>query len=275
MKKKTLITAIFLGYSFLLALSKQIMKKFIRAMLAKIGYEIKRVYYSQAGIPVDMDEWFGPIYQECKSYTMTSMDMRYSMAKATEYVVKTGIPGDIVEVGVWRGGSMMICARTLLLLCQTSRRIWLYDTFEGMSVPTSKDISLQGGMVAKNEWEKNQRADHNEWCYASLKGVKENMRSTGYPENRITYVKGMIENTIPAQAPNHISILRLDSDWYESTRHALIHLFPLLSKGGVLIIDDYGSWKGARDAVDQFIRENNISILLHRIGDSGRVGIKV
>jgi O-methyltransferase len=80
---------------------------------------------------------------------------------------------------------------------------------------------------------------------------------------------------LPEFAPECISLLRLDTDWYESTRHELIHLFSRISKGGVIIIDDYGHWKGAREAVDEYIRENNIKILLNRIDYTGRIGVKI
>jgi hypothetical protein len=86
---------------------------------------------------------------------------------------------------------------------------------------------------------------------------------------------GKVEDTIPADIPEKIALLRLDTDWYESTKHELIHLFPRLQKGGVLIIDDYGFWKGARKAVDEYFAENNIQILLNRIDDTGRMAIKL
>jgi O-methyltransferase len=101
------------------------------------------------------------------------------------------------------------------------------------------------------------------------------MLSTGYPEENLIFVKGKVENTIPGVTPDRICLLRLDTDWYESTYHELNYLFPRLSVNGVIIIDDYGHWQGAREAVDKYFQAKNVKILLNRIDYSGRVGIKV
>ncbi len=100
------------------------------------------------------------------------------------------------------------------------------------------------------------------------------MLSTGYPKEKIHLIKGKVEDTIPENIPKEIALLRLDTDWYESTKHELIHLFPLLKPNGILIIDDYGHWEGARKAVDEYISDNNIHILLNRIDYSGRISVK-
>jgi hypothetical protein len=98
---------------------------------------------------------------------------------------------------------------------------------------------------------------------------------TKYPQNNLVFVKGMVENTIPASIPSQISLLRLDTDWFESTYHELKYLFPLLSNKGIVIIDDYGHWMGAKEATDKFFSENKILILLNRIDGTGRLGIKI
>ena len=100
------------------------------------------------------------------------------------------------------------------------------------------------------------------------------MSLSGYPAEKIQYIKGKVEDTIPQQVPEEIALLRLDTDWYESTRHELIHLFPRLVKGGILIIDDYGYWKGARRAVDEYFEENKVQILLSRMDETGRIAVK-
>ena len=110
-------------------------------------------------------------------------------------------------------------------------------------------------------------------AYAPLEEVRGVMESTGYPPERIRYVKGKVEETIPAAAPDRIALLRLDTDWYQSTRHELVHLFPRLSSGGVLIVDDYGQWKGSRLATDEYFSQNAFRIFLARI-DSGRIAVK-
>jgi hypothetical protein len=107
-----------------------------------------------------------------------------------------------------------------------------------------------------------------------LDEVRGNVFSTGYPKDKIHFIEGKVENTIPLNMPRKIALLRLDTDWYQSTKHELIHLFPLLQRNGVLIIDDYGHWEGARKAVDEYVSGNSICILLNRIDYTGRIAIR-
>ena len=107
-----------------------------------------------------------------------------------------------------------------------------------------------------------------------MEAVQKNLLGTGYDGNRLKFIKGKVEDTVPGYAPRHISLLRLDTDWYKSTLHELVHLYPRLSVGGVLIIDDYGHWRGCRKATDQYFEENNIHVLLNRIDYTGRVAVK-
>jgi O-methyltransferase len=93
--------------------------------------------------------------------------------------------------------------------------------------------------------------------------------------SHVRLVKGKVEDTVPKNAPEKIALLRLDTDWYESTRRELVHLFPRLVPGGVLIIDDYGHWQGARKAVDEYIAGNQVKILLNRVDYTGRIGVKI
>ena len=156
-----------------------------------------------------------------------------------------------------------------------NRHLYLFDTFEGMTKPTDKDIDYTGAaasILLKNSVKSDESSF---WCYAPLESVEKNLQKTGYDNEKIHFIKGKVEETIPDKAPKTISLLRLDTDWYESTRHELIHLFPRLSTGGVIIIDDYGFWKGSRLATDEYIRQNNVNILLNRIDESGRIGVKL
>jgi hypothetical protein len=205
---------------------------------------------------------------------MTSVERIYALYKAVEYLSAARILGDIVECGVWRGGSMMCSALTLLQAGDTNRRLYLYDTFEGMVPPDEADIDISG-QAATAQLEAEQRTgDSHIWGYAPLETVRRNMASTGYPEDQVSYVRGPVEQTIPDTVPNAIALLRLDTDWYASTRHELEYLFPHLVKGGVLIIDDYGHWQGARRAVDEYFAASNIKVLLNRIDYTGRIGVR-
>jgi hypothetical protein len=154
-----------------------------------------------------------------------------------------------------------------------SRRLLLYDTFAGMTRPTDADRD-PAGEAAMKRWTAEQQEGFNTWCYAPIEEVRRNVLSTGYPEGLIELVKGDVEQTIPARIPERIALLMLDTDWYASTRHELQHLFPLLVSRGVLIIDDYGHWSGAKKAVDEYFRESGVSLLLNRIDYSGLAGVK-
>jgi hypothetical protein len=222
-------------------------------------------------LPHDFDDEAKDVIRAVKSRTMTSPEKLNALINAVRYVVRHGIDGDIVECGVWRGGSMMAAARTLLSTGDTKRHLHLYDTFEGMSEPTEHDHRYDGRSAAEM-LAATQRSSPI-WAYASLEDVQQAMRETEFPDERIHYYKGKVEETIPAHAPDKISILRLDTDWYESTRHELRHLYPRLSPGGVLLLDDYGWWDGARRAVDEWLAETGVPLLLLRM-DVGRVAVK-
>ncbi len=204
---------------------------------------------------------------------MTSRERMYGMFQAARHVAQAGIPGDIVECGVWRGGSSMMASLALGGMGDDRRRFWLYDTFEGMPAPDERDFGLHGE-DPHAEWRRNQRGAINEWCYAPLDEVRTNMLATGVGPGRLKLVQGKVEETIPGRVPDRIALLRLDTDWYESTYHELVHLFPLLASGGVLILDDYGQWGGVRDAVDCYLAEQGIHLLLSRIDYAGRLAIK-
>ena len=111
-------------------------------------------------------------------------------------------------------------------------------------------------------------------AYASLEDVKKNLTASGYPPERIHYIQGKVEDTIPDTAPTQICMLRLDTDWYESTRHELAHLYPLLSRHGVLVIDDYGHWQGARQAVDEYFAARPEPVYLHRVDYTARLVVR-
>ncbi len=223
-------------------------------------------------LPMDYDEQSREIIKAVKPYTMTDADKVFALIQATRYVSRHKIPGDIVECGVWRGGSMQAAARTLLSLEDTERDLYLFDTYEGMPPPTDEDVR-HDGKPADVLLENNDYETSKVWAVATLDDVQEGFSKVPYPAEKVHFLKGMVEDTIPEGAPEQISILRLDTDWYESTRHELEHLYPRLSSGGVLLLDDYGFWKGARQAVDEFLEATGERLLLTRMA-SGRMAVK-
>ena len=214
------------------------------------------------------------IIASVRELTMTSPERILALCNAVEYVAANEIDGDFVECGVWRGGSMAAAAKTLIDAGETDRTLWMYDTYDGMSEPTEQDVDLCGH-TARQLMNEQERSDATSvWCCSPLEQVKTAMRGTGYPIEQIKFVEGKVEDTLPQQAPDKIAFLRLDTDWYESTRCELEYLFPKLVPGGVLIVDDYGHWEGCRRAVDEYFQKNQISMLLNRIDYTGRIGIK-
>lgn len=246
---------------------KDVFKNFIKNTGQKL------VEISSKDSPSQLDPDFKSIYDRCKEMTMTSEARMYALYIATQYVIKSNIPGDVVECGVWKGGSTMLAALTMLSLKNTEKSIYMYDTFSGMSKPTDADIDYEG-THSKKIWRKLQKEKYNAWCFIPLQEVQNNMLSTGYPDDKLYFIEGKVEDTIPKTIPHKISILRLDTDWYESTYHELYYLYPKLAKNGVLIIDDYGHWKGCRKAVDTYLEENNINLLLNPIDYTARIAIK-
>jgi hypothetical protein len=219
------------------------------------------------------DSVFLDLYEKSRLYTMTTIEGMYSLYQAVNYVVKYNIPGSFVESGVWRGGSSMMIALTLAKLGSTDRQIYLYDTFEGMSDPTGDDVNFKGDAATILMKEAEANKETSVWCLATLEDVKANMALISYPAENLHYVKGKVEDTIPARLPKeHITLLRLDTDWYESTAHELKFPYPTLNHSGVLIIDDYGHWAGCRRAVNEYFEDK--PILLNRIDYTGRIAIK-
>ena len=241
----------------------------------KTDYQILMIHQNLLVEFKDIEPDFLALYERCKPFTMTSLERLYSLHKCAEYIAAAGIAGDLAECGVWRGGSCMLMALGLIRAGDTGRHIYMYDTFEGHPRPDpDKDVDLWGNRGI-DEWRRQEEAGTlGEWGVASLAEVRGNLLSTGYPAERLIFVQGMVETTVPGNTPANLALLRLDTDWYESTRVALQHLYPKLAEGGVLIIDDYGHYRGQRQAVDEYFAEIGEKPLLHRIDYSCRVMVK-
>ena len=218
------------------------------------------------------------ILDAASPFTMTGTPRLQSLIDSVRYCVARGIPGAFAECGVWRGGSVMAMILTLQELGE-ERDIHLYDTFEGMTAPTEHDVSALDP-PALETWEQAQKDNGRAWnelfdpAHFNEEGVRATLLGTGYPAERLHLVRGPVEETIPGHSPGPLALLRLDTDWYESTKHELEHLYPLLADGGVLIIDDYGHWDGARRAVDEYFAAHGSPLLLNRIDYTGRTAIK-
>jgi predicted O-methyltransferase YrrM len=248
------------------------MMQLLKSALARFGLELTSPADRERAALADLSAADRALVARVAPYTMTGLERRAGLVGAIDHLVRHRIEGDIVECGVWRGGSSMAMALALMARGDTSRHLYLYDTFEGMSEPTEADRSVSGES-ARAQLDRTARG-RGVWCEAGLDDVQQNLRSTGYPMERVHFVQGKVEDSIPATLPARIALLRLDTDWYESTRHELRHLYPLLAPQGILIIDDYGHWQGARQAVDEYFADAKPPVFLHRVDYTARLVVK-
>ncbi len=241
----------------------------------------KRKIINHPQLPIDLATQFPDfdrrtieIIRKVQPYTMTSPERIGALCESVRYLVNHGITGAIVECGVWKGGSMLAAIEVLNELDASDRQLWLYDTFDGMTEPGEGDIDFLGQTAQQLLASQSRDDTRSVWCRTKLQEVQVLLKQSRYPFEKMFFVQGPVEKTLPNQLPSRIAMLRLDTDWYESTKHELVHLFPRLVPGGVLIIDDYGHWEGCRRAVDEYFRDHQIPILLQRIDYTGRIGIK-
>ena len=190
---------------------------------------------------------------------------------AIEYVIKKGIPGDLVECGVESGRFERMWIEELQAQgCE--REIYMYDTFGGLTKPDKFDYAAAGAVnnpwvdaasVAQT-WEQKKlytaSGEVNGWCYCPLERVRANLLSTGYPESRLHFVVGDVAKTLTETVPDQIAVLRLDTDWYESSKIELEVLYDRVTPGGIVIFDDYYYWDGQRRATDEFFQTRNIAV---------------
>lgn len=222
------------------------------------------------------DKAYVDILAQIAGYTMTVANgagVTYNLFNSVKYVVQNKIEGDVVECGVWKGGSMMLVACALQYFNDSTRNLYLYDTFSGMTEPDDVDIDFDGCNL-KEIWKSADQKGEKLGYGGSLDMVKANMRRTRYPENLMHFVEGDVLKTIPGTVPEKIALLRLDTDFYHSTLRELKHLYPLVVSNGVIYIDDYGWCEGARQATDQYLETLEFRPFLVRIDECVRLIIK-
>jgi O-methyltransferase len=228
----------------------------------------------------DLDASVLSIMDAARPYSVSSPERLAALCLSVDYVVQHDLPGAFVECGLWRGGSLYAVALRLHHLGVTDRELVGFDTFAGMTEPTEHDVDYRGAAaahppaveallhVATRVFASHAQGQPG----TSREEVLALLTSSGYDAARIRLVEGPVEETLPEHAPDAVALLRLDTDWYESTRHELEHLYPRLTPGGVLLVDDYGHYRGARKAVDEYFDGHRI--LLQRIDYTGRLAVK-
>jgi hypothetical protein len=200
------------------------------------------------------------LISKCTPFTMTNPKRMEFLIKAIEEIKSRELTSSFVEAGVYKGGSSMLAAYTLKELGM-SNPVVLLDTFKGMTKPTEEDVKINKGHTYFEKWKSLNNGSYVDWCFGSLNEVKNNMGITGY-EN-VSYIIGDVCKTLPKEInkdmSNGISILRLDTDFYESTKSLMNNLFPLVEEGGFIIFDDYNCWEGAKKAVDEYFDKNGFN----------------
>ncbi len=222
---------------------------------------------------VDLDEGMRSIIRTVEPYTLTSGERVAALCTCVDYIVDNGIPGAFVECGLWRVGSLMAILLRLRQRGISDRDVVGFDTFTGQTEPTREDVDFENrAQDSSVNTLQTQIVSALFESEVSRDQVFALLASTGYAPERIHLVAGRVEDTLPAHAPEGTALLRLDTDYYDSTRHELEHLYPRIPIGGVLIIDDYGHFKGSRKAVDEYLKGHRI--LLQRVDYSCRLAIK-
>lgn len=238
---------------------KKMIKQLVNRLLKPAGYVIVNAnsFYPETPVEATKEELL--LLNEADKYSMTGKVRIWALLNALKYAASNNIEGDCVECGVWRGGNLILM-RKYLDKIGSSRKVYGYDTFEGMSEPTEVDVDLYGNKASeKMKGQAKHEKLSNIHAFAGFDSVSRNLNQVNAHQG-VILVKGKVEDSLLVEEniPDKISILRLDTDWYESTKIELERLYPKLSTGGVLIIDDYGHYKGAKKAVDEYFLGQNV-----------------
>ena len=187
-----------------------------------LGLKISRISSSGKNLPAGVTQGDRLLIEQLRPYTMTSPERLWSLIEGVRFVIQENLVGDFVECGVWRGGSVMAMALQLNQLGVSDRNLWLYDTFTGMTEPTDVDVESGTGKSASDLLRTTDVGDGNNiWCVAGRTGVAANIASTGYPMDLVTFVEGDVSETLHRTTPSQVALLRLDTDWYESTKSCM------------------------------------------------------
>jgi O-methyltransferase len=248
-------------------------KELISKMFSALGYKI--IAKNTFNYDLDLTDQEKKIlnYVLKNILIMGTIDNLAATILAVRYVCQNKIKGDFVECGVWRGGHGIAAALTFDLY-KSKNKVICFDTFLGMTKPTDDDSRIYNKVKAITKFNSSSRETHNEWCYASFEEVENNFLRAGVSKDNFQLIKGDVAETLPIFKVDAISFLRLDTDWYESTKVELKYLWPLLSVNGLLVVDDYGHWQGSKKAVDEFF-QSNPTILFHATDYRTRSGIKI
>ena len=240
--------------------------KTVNSISKKFGYRLIKIDKSNwSDAFVGISKFEKSILNICSKFSMTGFERMYFLIKAIEQIKNNKIQGDFVECGVWKGGNLILFQKMIEKL-NIKKKIYAYDTFKGMTDPGKFDYTFEKReakeILSTLRKKKVDSKKNIVLAECSLDDVTKNYKKNTKLNKNLHCIKGPVETTlkIKKNIPKKISILRLDTDWYESTKIELEILFPLLTKNGILIIDDYGYWKGAKKAVDQYFFKKPITL---------------
>ena len=252
------------------------LKKIIKIFLNSFGYKIisKKGWSERVeNLIVEATKQDLNKFEKIEHLSLSSPPNKWSLLQSLKYIKENNIDGDIVETGVYKGANLILI-NDFIKRYNLKKNIFAYDTYSGQPDPSELDHDLKGTSMIKkfNDFKKKNIIP----VFCSLEDVKTNIiKYSEYDLNNFIFVKGKVEETldIKKNLPSKISLLRLDTDFHDSIKKSLEILYPILSRGGVLIIDDYGHFKGAKIAVDNFFKEQK-NILMHRVDYTCRLIIK-
>ncbi len=193
------------------------------------------------------------------AHTMIGLKRLDNLEFCIEQVVTNGVVGDLIETGVWRGGAAIFMRAVLKAYGVTDRYVWVADSFEGLPPPNTGKYPYDAGDTLHEARE----------LAVSLEEVKANFERYGLLDNQVRFLKGWFRDTLPAAPIERLAVLRLDGDMYQSTMDALVNLYPKLSEGGYVIVDDYGAIPACRQAVNDYRSANAITEEIHDIDWTG------
>jgi len=231
--------------------------RYVRDLIPSIDTMPTRM---RGNYPEITDEEFWDCYRLASPYSMVHVTGFYETYQALRYIAASGIRGDFVECGCFLGGMAIFIGMLRPRLGLAGRTVYLYDTFAG---PPAGESDVVFGVL-----------QHSAPLPSYYDAVRANIETVLGGDDGFTLVPGRVEETLPAAAPGELALLRLDTDFYASTKVELETLYPRLVSGGVIAIDDYGMYPGARRATDEFMAAQGRRPLLHRIDGSVWAGVK-
>lgn len=242
--------------SFKLKLKNKLLK-LLNRIIDKTGLKLVS---NKDSYPIEIEPKNKRLIELVKPNSMSPNIRLHELINSIEYIINKNIKGDFVECGVWRGANLVVMQKLLERNKTENIQVYGYDTFEGMSEPTEFDSDYMGNKAEDAMKKTPKKEGRGIWAYSTIETVINNIENFVNSPNNVKLIKGKVEETLTKKKnlPNSISLLRLDTDFYESTKIELEVLFPLLTKGGILIIDDYGHFTGARKAVDQYFKNQKI-----------------